>query len=63
MRLLSNGFFLLTDYEYEMETMFNVDYELVAYDDVGNLIDLAKYHLGAKDEREKSFERNARKGV
>jgi spore maturation protein CgeB len=55
--------FLLTDYEYEMERMFNVNDELVAYNDVGNLIDLAKYHLGAKDEREKSFERNARKGV
>jgi|GEM_PF-4293082 len=42
--------------------MFNVDYEFVAHDDVGNLIDLAKHYLGAKT-RGKSFKQNARKGI
>jgi hypothetical protein len=38
-----------------METMFNVDDELVAYDDVSNLIDLAKHYLVSSGTQERAY--------
>jgi hypothetical protein len=62
MRLLDYGYFLLADHGYSMEAMFNVDYEFVAHDDVGNLIDLAEHYAGVKIRGEK-FRARHKKGL
>jgi hypothetical protein len=62
MRLLDYGYFLLADHGYSMEAMFDVDYEFVAHDGVGNLIDLAKHYVGVKI-REEKFRVGHKKGL
>jgi spore maturation protein CgeB len=45
------GSFLLTDYAYGMEKMFEVEKELAVYAGESNLIELIKYYLDAENER------------
>lgn len=46
------GAFLLTDKAYGIEKMFNVGKELVTYASEGDLIEMAKYYLDSRKERE-----------
>jgi spore maturation protein CgeB len=46
------GAFLVTDYVYGLERMFEIDEELVVYVDEGELLKLVKYYLHAEEERE-----------
>ena len=45
--------FLLTDYAYGLEKQFVIDKELVVYNDIKELLELAKYHLSNDEERNK----------
>ena len=46
-----SGVFLLTDYAYGLEKMFEIGKELVVYNGNEDLTELAKHYLGAEEER------------
>jgi spore maturation protein CgeB len=55
------GSFLLTDYAYGMEKIFEANKELVIYTDKSELVELIKHYLDAEEEREVVAERAQRK--
>jgi spore maturation protein CgeB len=46
------GAFLLTDYAYGMDKIFEINKELAVYANVNELLELVKYYLHCKEERE-----------